>query len=123
MSAIISVVDHRLFPISVEKTTENLVALAGQLAWLVAVCRGSQNDQASYSKISFICSNEESNVFEIIPLPLKRVEERSNGDPASCWLPIIKRSIIAHGFPVPKRQGEKGIELPFSLMTDQAGIL
>ena len=123
MSAAISDIDHLLFPIYVENTLENLAALAGQLAWLVAVCRGSQNDQASYSQVSFICSNDESNVFEIAPLPLKRVEERSNGDPASCWLPIFKRGVMAPGFPVPKRQGEKGIELPFSLMTDQAGIL
>ena len=123
MSAAISDIDHRSFPISVENTLENLVALAGQLAWLVAVCRGSQTDRASYSHISFVCLDEETNVFEIIPLPLKGVEARSNGDPVSCWLPIFKRGIIAHGFPVPKRQGEKGIELPFSLMTDQAGIL
>ena len=123
MSAANSDIDHHLFPIYVDDTPENLVALAGQLAWLVAVCRGSQNNQASYSQITFFCSNEETNVFKIIRLPLKRVEELSNGGPASCWLPIFKRGIIAHGFPVPERQGEKGIELPFSLMTDQAGIL
>ena len=86
------------------------------------MCRVSEHDQASYSQISFKFSPEENNSFEIIPLPLQRVEE-SNVDPATGWLPIFERSIIAHGFPVPERQGETGIELPFSLMTDQAAVL
>lgn len=116
-------VDHSPFRISVEDIQENLVGLAGQLAWLVAVCRVSEFTQASYSQISFKCSNKESNSFEIIPLPLQRVEESNDIDSATCWLPIFKRGIITHGFPIPDRQAGKGIELPFSLMTDQAGIL
>ncbi|KAL9129982.1 MAG: hypothetical protein Q9175_007142 [Cornicularia normoerica] len=116
-------VDHSPFRISVEDIQENLVGLAGQLAWLAAVCRVSEFIEASYSQISFKCSNKESNSFEIIPLPLQRVEESNDIDSATCWLPIFKRGIIAHGFPIPDRQAGKSIELPFSLMTDQAGIL
>ncbi len=122
MSAADGDADRSQFRISIEDTQENLVGLAGQLAWLATVCRVPEHNQASYSQISFKVSPDENNSFEIIPLPLQRVKE-SNVDPATCWLPIFKRSIIAHGFPVPERQGEKGIELPFSLMTDQAGFL
>lgn len=116
-------VDRSPFRISVEDSQENLVGLAVQLAWLAAFCRISEFNQASYSQISFNCSDKESNSFEITPLPLQRVQESTDIDPATCWLPICKRGIIARGFPIPDRQAEKGIELPFSLMTDQAGIL
>ena len=56
-------------------------------------------------------------------LPLQILEESNDTESATCWLPIFKRGIIAYGFPIPDRHGEKGIELPFSLMTDQAGVL
>ena len=114
--------DHLPLRISVEDTQENLVGLAGQLAWLAAVCRVPEFNQVSYSQISFTCSNKESKSFEIIPLPLQRVRESDAMDSATCWLSIFKRGIIAHGFPIPDRRGGKGIELSFSLITDKAGI-
>ncbi len=79
-------------------------------------------NEVSYSVVSFVGSSEQNDQYEIRPLPLLRVKkfEESSG---ACWLPLFKNSIIACGFPIPDRGPEKGIELPFPLMIDQASIL
>ena len=105
--------------IVVEGDRATLISVAEQLAWLSAVIRVAKQDAISSSEVSFQVSADKESTFEIIPLDLKKVEE----DSSTCWLPLFKGSIIASGFPVPERAGQKGIELPFSLMTDQAGML
>ena len=67
-------------------------------------------------------SHEQNNQYEIRPLPLRTVE-RVEENSGACWLPLFKNSIIACGFAIPDRGLEKGIELPYSLMNDQASIL
>ena len=37
-------------------------------------------------------------------------------DPRPCWYTLIPRSVIAESFPVPARNGEKGLELPLEVM-------
>lgn len=37
-------------------------------------------------------------------------------DPRPCWYTLIPRSVIAEGFPIPARNGEKGMELPLEVM-------
>ncbi|KAL8795028.1 MAG: hypothetical protein Q9195_002476 [Heterodermia aff. obscurata] len=96
-----------------------LISLAEQLAWLSAVIRIAKQDEISNSEVSFQVSADKEMTFEIVPSDLQKVEE----DSSTCWLPLFKSSIIASGFPIPERAGQKGIELPFSLITDQSGML
>ena len=96
-----------------------LISVAEQLAWLCAVIRVSKQDEISNSEVSFQVSAGKEMTFEIRPLDLQKVE----ADASTCWLPLFKGSVIASGFPIPERAGQKGIELPFSLMTEQTGVL
>ena len=105
--------------IIVDADRPTLISVAEQLAWLSAVIRVSKWDEISSSEVSFQVSGEKEMTFEIRPLDLQKVEE----DSSTCWLPLFKGSVIASGFPIPERAGQKGIELPFSLMTEQAGML
>ena len=105
--------------IVVKAERATLILVAEQLAWLSAVLRVSKQDEISSSEVSFRVLLDKTETFEIIPLDLQKVEE----DSSTCWLPLFKGGIIASGFPIPERAGQKGIELPFSLMTDQSGML
>ena len=58
------------------------------------------------------------NVFGLSLLELQQVEESE----VSCWYPLFESGVIAHGFPVPPREGELGIELPFGVMASLARI-
>lgn len=42
---------------------------------------------------------------------------------SSCWHPLFTNGVIAHGFPVPPRHEEKGIELSFEVMITLAGVM
>lgn len=39
-----------------------------------------------------------------------------------CWHPLFTNGVIAHGFPVPPRHEERGIELPFEVMITLARV-
>ena len=47
--------------------------------------------------------------FELRPGTLATV----SADDDSCWHPLLGRTVIADGFPIPARDGEVGLELPF----------
>ena len=94
-----------------------LKAIAQQLAWITASFRIPQPCQTSYSEISFESVGDMS--FDIRPLQLEAIRQRES----ACWLPLFENGIIARGFPIPARHGEKGIELPFPVMTGLANIM
>ncbi len=94
-----------------------LKAIAQQLAWITATFRIPQPRQTSYSESSFESVGEMS--FDIRPLQLEAIRQRES----ACWLPLFENGIIARGFPVPARHGQKGIELPFPVMTGLANIM
>ena len=47
--------------------------------------------------------------FELRPGTLAIVSAESD----SCWHPLLGNTVIADGFPIPTRDGEVGLELPF----------
>ena len=101
-----------------------IISVAQQLAWLTAVFRKPHYGQTSHSEIVFNELNKDaesaSKEFEIRPLGLRKVHRSSK----TCWLDLFSNCVIAMGFPIPERSnGEKGIELPYGIMTSQAGIL
>ena len=109
--------DHSGLKVIVRGSLNELKATAQQLAWITASFRISQPRQTSYSEISFESVGEGS--FDIKPLQLEAIRQRES----ACWLPLFENGIIARGFPVPARHGQKGIELPFPVMTGLANIM
>ena len=109
--------DHSGLKVIVRGSLNELKATAQQLAWITASFRIAQPRQTSYSEISFESLGEGS--FDIKPLQLEAIRQRES----ACWLPLFENGIIARGFPVPARHGQKGIELPFPVMTGLANIM
>lgn len=110
--------------VDVHGSRELLISVAQQFAWLAAVFRKPQYGQTSYSEVVFNESNKDAENasidFEIRPLGLRKVHRSLK----TCWLDLFSNCVIARGFPIPKRSnGEEGIELPYGIMTSQAGIL
>ena len=110
--------------VNVKGNRELIISVAQQLTWLTAVFRKPPDGQASYSVVVFKQISKDAEKaekeFEIVPQALRRVRRSSN----TCWLDLFTNCVIAWGFPIPERRnGEEGIELPYQLMTSQAGVM
>ena len=110
--------------INVKGSRKLIISVAQQLAWLTAVFREPHYGQTSYSEVVFNELNKDaenaSKEFEIRPLGLRKVHRSLK----TCWLDLFSNCVIPWGFPIPQRRnGEEGIELPYQLMTSQAGIM
>ena len=93
------------------------VEVAQQLAWITASFRLPRYGQTSYSEV--LLEHSGNMIFNIDLLDLEIIPIKDS----TCWLPLFANSIVARGFPTPARNGEKGIELPFSIMTGLANIM
>lgn len=100
-------------------TKEFLIDIAQQVSWLTASIRLPIDGQVSFSDSFLISSNAGTDVaiYKVLPLPLDLVHGTEN----SCWLPLFFGTVIARNYPIPEREQEKGLELPFDLMTTVAG--
>ena len=101
----------------VKGSLNELVETAQQLAWLSAIFRVPRYGQVSYSEVT--CEQKADMVFSIYPLELKEIREKDG----VCWLPLFINGIVARGFPIPSRNEEKGIEIPFNIMISLAKIM
>ena len=109
--------DHSGINVVARGSLNELKAITQQLAWITASFRIPQPRHTSYSEIIFESVGEMS--FDIKPLQLETARLRES----ACWLPLFENGVIARGFPVPARQGQKGIELPFPVMTGLANVM
>ncbi|KAL8741957.1 MAG: hypothetical protein Q9190_005496 [Brigantiaea leucoxantha] len=99
-------------------SVQDLIEIGQQLAWLCASLRQHVSGQLSYSDVGF--TEVEKGLFQICPLKLEEVRGRKS----ACWLPLFLNGVIARGFPIPSRHEEdKGVELPFRVMTTLAKIM
>jgi hypothetical protein len=57
-------------------------------------------------------------IYQVLTLPLEPVKEED-----ACWLPLFLGTVIARKYPTPQRLQERGVELPFDLMTALAGTM
>jgi len=103
--------NSRSSTIVVSGSKDEILEIAQQLAWLTAVCRTSDIDGLYISEVKL--ERKDSNEFELSMLELRPV----NSEERSCWHAIIPSGVIAYGFPIPPREQEAGLELPFELMT------
>jgi hypothetical protein len=91
--------------------------IANILAWIS--CAFSANDGTGLQVAKPLLQNREHRIrittTQIIDIPSQ------GGQP--CWLPLFPRMVLAWGFYIPSRaEGMQGLELPFDMMTDLAGI-
>ncbi|KAL9123052.1 MAG: hypothetical protein Q9187_000403 [Circinaria calcarea] len=98
-------------------TQEQLAEIAQQLAWLSAVFRVPKYNELSLSDVVLERIGNKS--FKMFLLDLQPVNEKE----PSCWHPLFVNGVIARGFPIPARQEEVGIELPFEVMTALGRVL
>lgn len=77
------------------------------------------DDRVSFSDSLLISNNAGTDVarYKILPLPLGPVPETDN----SCWLSLFLGTVIARNYPIPEREHERGLELPYDLMAAVAG--
>jgi ankyrin repeat protein len=98
-------------------TQSFLVDIAQQLSWITASIRLPIYGKVSYSDVLFFSTGR--GVYKAVPLPLETAEDEK----PPCWLPLFLGTVIAQDYPIPKRDQENGLELPFHLMTSLAGAL
>jgi hypothetical protein len=107
------------FRMLVNGTIRFVQRISQQLAWLTAICRQSDARQPSLSEVIFFGADVDNMItFKIVALPLKQIKEQD-----ACWVPLLPGTIIAHGWPVPERGSENGLELPFNMMLSLSGPL
>ncbi|MCJ1269118.1 hypothetical protein MMC22_009007 [Lobaria immixta] len=94
-----------------------IIEIAQQLAWLSAVFRTPEYDKLTLSET--ILERIEGSEFRLFPLDLQEVDDSES----PCWHPLFTNGVIAHGFPVPPRHEERGIELSFEVMITLAGVI
>jgi hypothetical protein len=107
-------VDGEETAISVSGYSKDITVVAQQLTWLTACFRLPEKDQLSISDVVF--KQVTSHLFTIHLDKLKPINEAEK----LCWHTMFANSVIARGFPIPPRGAEKGVELPFELMTTLA---
>lgn len=83
------------------------------LRWLSAVCRKPEPNALLLSQVAV---DNPSSCWHILNLkPLRPAF--GTGNRGCCWLNMFKGYILAEGFPIPDRGSQRGVELPFDVMT------
>lgn len=98
---------------------EFLIEIAQQLSWLTASIRLPIDGQVSLSDSLLIIIDAEFEVpaYKVLSLPLHSAPATEN----SCWVPLFLGTVLARNFPIPEREQERGLELPFDLLATVAG--
>ena len=112
-------VEARRGYVKVQGSKRQTVEVAQQLAWMMSVFRtrkARDSDKEHYSH--FQIDVQHTNRVSLSLLPLEEVPE----DDASCWLPLLHGSVISHGFPIPQRGHEAGVEMSFNAIVPLAGV-
>lgn len=103
---------HNGITVNVVGAKETITEVAQQLAWLTAAFR-SDPERVALSDIDFIAMKGMQ--FFIEPgalINVSAVAPRSE----ICWHRLVRNVAIAHGFPIPPRSGQVGLELPYGAM-------
>ncbi|KAH7413547.1 hypothetical protein BKA64DRAFT_661203 [Cadophora sp. MPI-SDFR-AT-0126] len=93
--------------VSLVGTKTTIVHLAQQLAWLACVFRKNTSDQLSLSEVEFMWTGQGE--FEL----RCGKDTAVSRTPDICWHALLGPTLIAKDFPIPTRNGEVGLELPF----------
>jgi hypothetical protein len=92
------------------KSIDALIAFVQQFAWLSACLQSGNPETVVSSSIRTVARNE------MVTVKLLKTETMPKSDSA-CWYPLLSHYVVAEGFPTPERHDERGIELPYHVMT------
>ncbi|KAH7043958.1 hypothetical protein B0J12DRAFT_628672 [Macrophomina phaseolina] len=111
-----SSLEERFLRFIVFGTNEHFRVVCEVLRWLISIGRIPHQDRLQSSTVEvYKAGNVHSCEAVVSPRPMEEVsEEPVDG---SCWHKMFKGFILAKGFPVPDRGLQRGVELPFDLMT------
>ncbi|KAG8356629.1 hypothetical protein FVEN_g5670 [Fusarium venenatum] len=98
--------------VTVVGARETITAVAQQLSWLTAAFRSSPSGPA-LSDVDFIAT--EGMQFFIQPGAITNISKTNTGND-TCWYRLVENAVIAHGFPIPLRSDQVGLELPFTVL-------
>ncbi|MCJ1393483.1 hypothetical protein MMC18_006358 [Xylographa bjoerkii] len=101
----------------VNGTPEEIISIVHQIAWIGLVFRLPIPGELSHS--DFTLRQSSLLQFDLTYSPARTVSRSSD----ICWYPLFTGLILACGFPIPPRENEVGVELPFDVMTSLGGVM
>jgi hypothetical protein len=105
--------------VQIKAPLDQLVAASEILAWLAATFRCPLRDQLCSSEVHFGWWS----LYNHFRLSLFQIRQLRGRGPRTCWQPLFPSSVFALGFPIPTRADYVGLQLPFGVMLDLAGIM
>ena len=102
--------------IKVFGSRNHIIEFAQQLSWLAASFRIPQSEKLTLSES--VLQWERDSHFQLLLLDLQQIAANE----FSCWYPLFENGVVAREFPIPSRQGEIGLELPFGVMATLARV-
>lgn len=97
----------------------NFVVMAQFLVWIAVTFRlPPESDECVKSVASFTATSSSS-----FAVKLESLGELDARKPGTCWTVLFPRTVIAHGFPVPRARELFGLRIPLGTMIDLAGIV
>ena len=111
--------DTSLTEIRVRGSKPEIVQIAQQLAWMMSAFQIQSETIPSdniYSHFKMEVYNKSK--YLLYQSPLKKAPYSH----ASCWLSMLHGSVIAHGFPIPARGSEMGVEISLAAIFALADI-
>lgn len=101
----------------VNGTPEEIISVVHQVAWLGLAFRLPIAGELSHS--DFTLRQSSLLQFDLEYSPTQIVGRSSE----MCWYPLFTGLVLACGFPIPPRENEIGVELPFDVMTSLGGVM
>lgn len=113
--------------VEITGSRSDIVETLEQLAWLAATFRKPQGGSmtSSYANLTPapepLTPTKASPLLELTLLGPRAVPFKG-GMPGNCWIPLLRESILACGFPIAPRDAGLGLEVPVPLMMYLAGV-
>ncbi|EXV03237.1 ankyrin repeat protein [Metarhizium robertsii] len=110
--------------VKASRTKTQVMEIAQQVAWFSAAFRPPLENCLGYSILRMHTNGIENGVIYLSIKPQKLVDKEpsATADPiGKCWHPLFQNSVLAYGFPVPKRGNQKGLELSYHEMRSLSG--
>jgi hypothetical protein len=113
--------------VEITGSRSNIVETLEQLAWLAATFRKPQGGSmtSSYANLTPapepLMPTKAPPLLELTLLSPRAVPFKA-GVPGNCWIPLLRESILACGFPIAPRAAGLGLEVPVPLMMYLAGV-
>ena len=101
----------------VNGTPEEIISIVHQVAWLGLVFRLPIVGELSHS--DFTLRQSSLLQFDLKYSPAQILGRSSD----ICWYPLFTGLVLACGFPIPPRENEIGVELPFDVMTSLGSVM